>query len=208
MTRLLRMLAVPVLVLGLSSAALAGERVKESSQLVETLVERIRTVFGGDPDQATIRAETNTVIDEFFDYDLIARFTAGNAWRGATDREKADYKAAFRELMLSLAETHFERFRSLEYEPVGATAKGEKLVIVSGLVRDLDGKLPDAAVNWRVRTRPGKPPRIIDLEVENISMLITQQQENTAIISQNGGSFRALIDSLKERAEAIHRDAR
>ena len=208
MTRLLRMLAVPVLALGLSSAALAGDRVEESSRLIEMLVERVKTVFEGDPDHVTIRAETDLVIDEFFDYDLIARFAAGNAWRGATDQEKADYKAAFRELMLSLAETHFERLRSMEYEPGEATAKGDKLVVVSGLVRDLDGKLPDATVNWRVRTRPGKPPRIIDLEVENISMLITQQQENTAIISQNGGSFRALIDSLKERAEAIHRDAR
>ena len=207
MTRFLRMLAVPALVLGLSCAALAEDRVEESGRLVETLVERIVAVFKDDPSPATIRAETNMVIDEFFDYDLIARFAAGNAWRGATDQEKADYKAAFRELLLSLAETHFERLRSLEYKPVDAIAKGDKLVIVSGLVRDLDGKLPDAAVNWRVRTRPGKPPRIIDLEVENISMLITQQQENTAIISQNGGSFRALIDSLKERAEAARKDA-
>ena len=207
MTRLLRMLAVPVLVLGLCSAALAGDRVEESSKLVETLVERIMTVFKGDPSPAAIRAETDMVIDEFFDYNLIARFAAGNAWRGATDQEKADYKAAFREMMLSLAETHFEKFRSLEYNPVGAAAKGEKLVIVSGLVRDLDGKLPDAAVNWRVRTRPGKPPRIIDLEIENISMLITQQQENSAIISQNGGSFRALIESLEERAKAVGKDA-
>ena len=34
-------------------------------------------------------------------------------------------------------------------------------------------------------------------------MLITQQQENTAIINSNGGSFHALIDSLTEQAREI-----
>ena len=203
MTRVCRFFAVLVLAVGLSTPGLADARLEESGRLVEALVERIKTVFQSDPSPATVRAETNAVIDEFFDYDLIARFTAGNAWRGATDQEKDDYKKVFREMALSLAEAHFDRFKNLDYVPGPATAKGEKLVIVSGMVRDLEGKLPDTAVNWRVRTRPGKPPRIIDIEVENISMLITQQQEHTAVISQNGGSFRALIDDIGEKVEAI-----
>ena len=203
MTRIFRWIAAAILALGLAGPALADARLDESSRLVEDLVEHITTVFADDPDPATIRAESDAALDDYFDYDSIARFSAGNAWRGASDGEKADYKEAFRELMLALAETHFDLLRTLEYEPDGATAKGEKLVIVSGIVRDLEGTLPDTAVNWRVRTWPDKPPRIIDIEVENISMLITQQQEHTAIINKNGGSFRALIDSLDERAEAI-----
>ena len=34
-------------------------------------------------------------------------------------------------------------------------------------------------------------------------MLITQQQEHTAIINQNGGSFEALIEALTEQANDI-----
>ena len=207
MTRIARFIAAFALVLGLAGSALADDRLDESSRLVEELVDHIVTVFEGDPDAATIRAESSLVLDKYFDYDLIARFSAGNAWRGATDSEKADYKKAFRDLMLALAETHFEQFRNLDYMPGHATAKGDKLVIVSGIVSDSDGTLSDTAVNWRVRTWPDKPPKIIDIEVENISMLITQQQEHTAIINQNGGSFRALIDSLDERAEAIRSSA-
>ena len=205
MMHLLRLFAMLALVLGLSGPVLAEERLKESGLLVEDLVGQIKEVLEGDPDQATIRAETDAAIDAYFDYDLIARFTAGNAWRGATDQEKSDYKKVFREMMLSLAATHFEYFRNLDYEPGEVVSKGDKLVIVSGLVRDLKGEHPETLVNWRVRTRPGKPPRIIDIEVENISMLITQQQEHTAIISQNGGSFQALIDNLREKVEVIGR---
>ena len=186
-----------------ATPSLADPRLTEGTQLVEALVERIQTVVAAEPSPEEVRAETNAIIDEFFDYNTIARFAAGQAWRKASDAEKADYKSAFREVLLSLAETQFEQFRTLEYTSQDAIAKGKKLIVVNGMVHDTTGKYPDSIVSWRVSTRPGKPIRIIDIEVENISMLITQQQENTAIIRQNGGTFQALIDALKKQAESI-----
>ncbi len=192
-----------VLITAPSNNAFANDRLDEGVGLVNALVERIQTVIGEDPDQAQVRAETNAIIDEFFDFDLVARFAAGQAWRSASDAEKADYKTAFRRVLLALAETQFEYFRRIEYTPKDAISKGPKLMIVSGMVHDKTGEYPDAVVSWRISTKQGKPARIIDLEVENISMLITQQQENTAIIRQNGGSFQALIDALNQQADDI-----
>ena len=192
-----------VLITAPSNNAFANDRLDEGVGLVNALVERIQTVIGKDPDQAQVRAETNAIIDEFFDFDLVARFAAGQAWRSASDAEKADYKTAFRRVLLALAETQFEYFRRIEYTPKDAISKGPKLMIVSGMVHDKTGEYPDAVVSWRISTKQGKPARIIDLEVENISMLITQQQENTAIIRQNGGSFQALIDALNQQADDI-----
>jgi ABC-type transporter MlaC component len=39
----------------------------------------------------------------------------------------------------------------------------------------------------------------LDVEIENISMLVTQQQENLAIIRQNHGRFGALIEAMKAK---------
>ena len=192
-----------VLITAPSNNAFANDRLEEGVGLVNALVERIQTVIGEDPDQAQVREETNAIIDEFFDFDLVARFAAGQAWRSASDTEKADYKTAFRRVLLALAETQFEYFRRIEYTPKDAISKGPKLMIVSGMVHDKTGEYPDAVVSWRISTKQGKPARIIDLEVENISMLITQQQENTAIIRQNGGSFQALINALNQQADDI-----
>ena len=187
--------------------ALANDRIDEGVTLVNNLVERIQTVIGESsdqaPDQDQVRAETNAIIDEFFDFDLVARFAAGQAWRSASPTEKTDYKTAFRRVLLALAETQFEYFRRIEYTHKDAISKGPKLMIVSGMVHDKTGEFPDAVISWRISTKAGKPVLIIDLEVENISMLITQQQENNAIIRQNGGSFQALIDSLNKQADDI-----
>ena len=201
--------AVMTMVLGVVGPrhALANDRLDEGVALVNSLVERIQTVIGDNPNQTPekdqVRAETNAIIDEFFDFDLVARFAAGQAWRSASPTEKSDYKTAFRRVLLALAETQFEYFRHIEYTHKTAISKGPKLMIVSGMVQDKTGEFPDAVISWRISTKAEKPVRIIDLEVENISMLITQQQENTAIIRQNGGSFQALIDALNQQANDI-----
>lgn len=201
--------AVMTMVLGVAGPrhALANDRLDEGVALVNSLVERIQTVIGDNPNQTPeqdqVRAETNAIIDEFFDFDLVARFAAGQAWRSASPTEKSDYKTAFRRVLLALAETQFEYFRRIEYTHKTAISKGPKLMIVSGMVQDKTGEFPDAVISWRISTKAEKPVRIIDLEVENISMLITQQQENTAIIRQNGGSFQALIDALNQQADDI-----
>ena len=43
-----------------------------------------------------------------------------------------------------------------------------------------------------------------DIEVENISMLKTQQDVNTALIKRNGGNFDALIQAMRTRLDMIN----
>lgn len=203
----LRILPVLLLLLLPVQHAAAEQRFDESTALVSGLITRITDTLQHDHTPESIRAETNTIIDTYFDYPLIARFAAGHAWRKASTAEREEYKVAFREVMLSLAETQFNYLKNLEYTSSEVTPKGPKLVIVSGIVKDKTGEFPDAVVSWRVSTPKGKPVKIIDIEVENISMLITQQQENTAIINSNGGSFQALITALKDQAENIRQEA-
>ena len=202
-SRMMGMVLGLLISLSVTAQASANDRLEEGTILVNNLVERIQTVLDENPSQDDIRAETNAIIDDYFDYDLVSRFAAGQAWRSTSDAEKNDYKKAFRRVLLALAETQFDYFRRIEYTPKDAISKGPKLIIVNGMVQDKTGEYPDAMISWRISTKAGQPARIIDLEVENISMLITQQQENTAIIRQNGGSFQALIDALNKQADDI-----
>jgi phospholipid transport system substrate-binding protein len=55
------------------------------------------------------------------------------------------------------------------------------------------------AINWRVTTPVDGATRVMDVEIENISMLVTQKNENVAIIRKNQGSFSALIDAMRTK---------
>ena len=143
------------------------------------------------------------IITEYFDLDGIVRYTAGRYWRIATDQERTTYKELFLTILTQSAAEQFSQLARLDFTPTTSTARGDKLVLVGGVISDSSGTMPDAAVAWRVSTLAEKPAKIIDIEVENISMLKTQQDENTTIIRRNGGNFSALINELERRREML-----
>ena len=76
------------------------------------------------------------------------------------------------------------------------------MVLVRGSFNDSTGKRPAVSVGWRVITPATAPAKVLDVEIENISMLVTQKQENITIIRQNEGRFSALIEAMKKRQPA------
>ena len=73
------------------------------------------------------------------------------------------------------------------------------MVLVRGSFNDSTGKRPPVSVGWRVITPATAPAKVLDVEIENISMLVTQKQENITIIRQNEGRFSALIEAMRKR---------
>ena len=104
-----------------------------------------------------------------------------------------------REVIIGTVVRNFDQLKGLEYSHVATTEKGSKLVLVTGRFSDTVGDRPSILVNWRVITRPGKPVKVLDIEIENISMLVTQKQENIAIIRKNKGEFAALIAAMRKK---------
>jgi len=188
----------------MSSAAMSDDRLDASKTLVDEMAKAVKIAIEQDyeTDDARIDA-VNKLLDTYFDFEGITRFSAGRYWKKASDEEKAEYSSLFRLVLTGLAARQFDQLKGLDYTVTDAVSKGKKLVLVTGVMKDPNGEQADAVVSWRVSTVPNKPPLIIDVEIENISMLITQQQENTSIIRKNGGKFSALNDVLRQTAEGL-----
>ena len=182
-----------------TNAAFA-DRIAQSETVVVSMVEGAQsilrdTALSNDDKQAAL----GEVLDTYFDVEGIARATAGQYWRKASEEQRNRYTELFTEVLMNMAASQFEWLVDLEFVPTKTTEKGPKMVLVGGRIVDRSGVEPDAIVNWRVATISDNPPAIIDIEVENISLLITQRQENQAIIRKNNGDFNALITSLEEQ---------
>jgi len=180
------------------------QRLESARTLVTAMAEAVKAAIEADynDDDARIAA-VDGLISDYFDFKGITRYSAGRYWKKASETERSDYTRLFRMVLTGLAARQFDQLKGLDYTVTDAVSKGKKLVLVTGVMNDPTGASADAIVSWRVSTPANKPPLIIDVEIENISMLITQQQENTAIIRKNGGKFSALIDLLNKTAEDI-----
>ena len=178
----------------------ANDRVSEAENLVAALITELeQTSLRADMTDKDNRQVLDKLVDVYFDVDAITRFSVGQYWRVASDSEKSEYTKLFRLVFLNQANEQFHKLRDLEFKPTTTNTKGDKLILVGGIIHDKSGEFPDVEIFWRIVTRPDKPAKIFDIEVENISMLKTQQDENTTLIRRNAGRFSALIEALQEQ---------
>ena len=180
--------------------AQANDRVAEAEQLVSSLISALEANLMNDSSSDEENKQfLNQLVDTYFDVDGITRFSVGRYWRIATADERETYARLFRSVLLNQASSQFHQLKNLEFKPTTSRARGEKLVLVGGIIHDKSGEFPDVEMFWRVVTLPDKPAKIFDVEIENISMLKTQQDENTTLIRRNGGRFAALNEALQEQ---------
>ena len=180
--------------------ACANDRVSEAEQLVTALINELeQTSLREDMTDKDNKQVLNQLVESYFDVDAITRFSVGRYWRVATESERSEYAKLFRFVLLNQANEQFHKLRDLEFKPTTTNTKGDKLILVGGIIHDKSGEFPDVEIFWRIVARPDKPAKIFDIEVENISMLKTQQDENTTLIRRNAGRFSALIEALQEQ---------
>ena len=192
--------AVMVLLMLTVGIASAKDRVLEAENLVLALITELKhTSSLAVRTHEDNRQVLEQLVDVYFDVDAITRFSVGRYWRVATEAEQSEYSKLFQLVLLSQANEQFHKLRDLEFKPTTTSTKGDKLILVGGIIHDKSGELPDVEIFWRIVARPNMPLKIFDIEVENISMLKTQQDENTALIRRNAGRFSALIEALREQ---------
>jgi phospholipid transport system substrate-binding protein len=186
-----------------ANIASADDRQAAAGELIDRMIADLQAFLATDTgDLASRSAEIDRVLSAYFDMDTITRFSAGQYWRAANADQRAEYGTLFREVLCGTIVRNFDQLNGLEYSPGMTSTKGDKFVIVGGTFTDTNGGRPPVAVNWRVLTREGQPPRVFDIEIANLSLLVTQKQENVAVVRKNKGQFIALIEAMQARLEA------
>ena len=199
-----RVTVAAVILLGITStASTAGtSQIDSANNLVTQMMVDVESILAQDINNDLKRTEkVSALFDRYFDLPTIAKFSAGPYWRAANAAEKTTYEAVIRDVIIGTVVRNFDQLSGLKFTITGSQAKGEKLVLVNGTFAGFDPEQPPIAVGWRVVMNGKASPRILDVEIENISMLVTQKQENIAIIRQNQGQFAALIDAMKQRIQ-------
>src|SRR5204862_4271057 len=129
-----------------------------------------------------------------FDLSSISRFVLGPYWRGASEPERQQFKG--------LLEAHLVRFygqRLAEYNGeslrvIGSRAEPEDAIVSSEVIRPQG---PPIKVDWRLTTRNGVY-KITDVNVDGVSMALTQRSEFAGLIQRNGGKLAGLLANMGE----------
>lgn len=183
------------LALGASVLVVLPASAETPSAFVTDLAERAIDVLAQpDLDGEQRQLALGELLVEGFDMPLIARLALGRPYRDLDQGQRADYESLFRQFVLEtygarLANYSGERLTILRETPAGS----DDVVVASEIAKA--GAEP-LRVDWRVRERSAGP-RIVDVVVEGVSMVVTQRNEFQAVVDARG--LPGLLDLLRQR---------
>ena len=189
--------------LGGQNSSAESNQIDGANKLVTQMMVEVEAILAKDiNDNSARRENVSALFDRYFDLPTIAKFSAGPYWRAADADQKSAYQSVIRDVIIGTVVRNFDQLSGLKFTATDSQAKGTQLVLVNGTFTDINQQHPPIMVGWRVITADITSPLILDVEIENISMLVTQKQENIAIIRKNEGKFVALIDAMKKRSQS------
>lgn len=185
--------AFALLMLVSTGTAAAG---KGADDFIRTVGQQaINSLTGKDLSDDQRQARFRDILNRTFEVPLIARFTLGRFWRRISKQQRKEYIGLFEDFIVLAYTALFSNY-SGESFTVGKVREVNKsdVLVQSELALKDRRKI---VVFWRVR---GKSDfKIIDVIVEGVSMVITQRDEFSAIIDQNGGKIDGLLAALRKK---------
>jgi phospholipid transport system substrate-binding protein len=175
----------------------AGAADDAASGLVRTLGQKTLTLLNAKLPAEQLEPKFRELLHEGFDIEKMSRFVLASYWRSASDAERQEFTRLFETYIVQAYSRRFSSYSGEQLKITGSREEGESTTLVSSeIVRPTGG--PPVRVEWRV-IRTAQGGKIVDVIVENISMVLTQKQEFASILQRSGGQLASLLTTLREK---------
>ncbi len=136
------------------------------------------------------------LFEEGFDVPYVARSAIGRFWNIATGAERADYLPLFKEYVSWVYALQFRHYSGETFKVERSGPGPQDMTTVLSTVVKPDGT--ETKLEWSVANIGGKP-RIRDIKIEGVSMIISYRDQFSSAIQQHGGTVAGLLDALRDK---------
>ena len=165
------------------------------NRAIKLLGERVRT----DEEQED---RFRKLLREGFAVRKIGRFVLGKYRRSSSNEDVAEFLNLFEDYIVSLYSSAFRNFSGETFAVVRVvkTRSPHDTMVITHIN-------PDAAdgptkVVFQVRNSRGEY-KILDVKIQGVSMIVTQRDEFTGFIRNNGGEIGPLIKALRKKMASL-----
>jgi phospholipid transport system substrate-binding protein len=143
------------------------------------------------------------MLDTDFDMPHISKFVVGHYWTEASDQDRQAFLSLFEAYIVHSYSARFKEFSDQKIKITGTAVRGDITEVQSQIIPDNDAPIE---LDWMVRTsnEPGYPLpiyKIADVNVEGVSLLLTEREEFISIIDRNGGTLAGLNQAIKQKLQ-------
>ena len=134
------------------------------------------------------------VVMNAIDLNLISKFVLSKTWKNSTDEQKERYLIAFKDYFINSYANKLDQYSGEQVQIVGSEAAGKYVIVESNIVREGTDTLK-INLKWRLINGDGDI-KIIDLNIEGISLVIAQREEFQSFLANNDNDIDKLIDKI------------
>jgi phospholipid transport system substrate-binding protein len=198
--RLRRSLSLLVLVVSFALPVTASRAATpaNAASFIENLVSQAIDLLNNKqmPEQERER-RFDALLSRNFDIPRISRFVLGRYWRTASPQERQRFTDLFERWIIRTYSARFSEYSGETVKVTGSRDESETSTIVSSQLLRPNGA-PPAKLDWRVRKENGGY-KIVDVDVEGVSMALTQRDEFASVIQRSGGTVASLNHALEQK---------
>ena len=136
---------------------------------------------------------TNLVMSAI-DLNLISQFVLSKTWKSATNDQKERYISAFKKYFINSYANKLDQYSGERIIVTGSEEAGKYIIVDSNIIREGTDTLK-INLKWRLLNTNGDI-KIIDLNIEGISLVIAQREEFQSFLTNNNSDLEALIDKI------------
>ena len=130
-----------------------------------------------------------------FDNFYISRFVLGRYWKRIDESVKEEFVKTFNDYIVSTYAPKFKGWKG-EFKAVDSLIE-KNYYNVKMLVLNKNG--PTLKLVWKIYQDDDKRFKILDVNIDGVSMLVTQRAEFMSVIKNNPNGVVGLIEAMKEK---------
>ena len=176
-----------IIILGIFFLNSANADIKiKASQQVSNFLNTIKE-FASEKD-SLIKIKRSDELLDMVDLEFMSKATVGKHWKTVNDNEKIIFKRKLFNKFIQFIDLHLEDFKEIKFQEKSIKLRGQKLVYVTGSIDTK--KIKNLDIIWKLSSKQNK---ILDVEIEKISLIKTQKLEMRPLLKKNKNNFSQFI---------------
>ncbi len=189
------------LVLAAPAFSARADTAPDARQFINKLVNNALQVLASTTGNETQREQQfGALLRDNFDIPRIARFVLGRYWSTASEQDRQRFIDVYRDFVVRSYASEFSEYRGETVRVTNARAESGDITVVNSEIIHPSGD-PPAKVSWRVHREGDNNYKIVDVDVEGVSMMLAQREEFTSVIQRNGGTISGLIQAIQQKLQ-------
>jgi len=194
-----KILNILVILLTLNPISVWGTNLNEE-EFVKKFADDAIMILGNE--QISVNEKNNqftNLVMSAIDLNLISQFVLSKSWKTATDDQKERYISAFKTYFINSYANKLDQYSNEKIIVNGSEKAGKYVIVDTNIIKEGTDTLK-INLKWRLFNKNGDI-KIIDLNIEGISLVIAQREEFQSFLANNDSNLDSLIEKIVSVSE-------